>query len=101
MKDKNIKVDKFGENISAIYLKMNNYRIICRNYRKKFGEIDIIAINKSGLLVFFEVKTILSGNKDFHPEYNFTTYKYIKVKKMCEFFVRDNPQLINEELVED
>ena len=32
-----------GEDYTAAYLKKNGYKILCRNYRKNYGEIDIIA----------------------------------------------------------
>jgi len=45
-----------GEDIASDYLKRNDFSIILRNYRKKYGELDIIAENE-GDLVFIEVKT--------------------------------------------
>jgi putative endonuclease len=45
-----------GENIATDYLKRKGYRIIERNFRKGYGEIDIICI-KEKTLVFVEVKT--------------------------------------------
>jgi uncharacterized protein (TIGR00252 family) len=45
----------FGESLAENYLKKNGYRIICRNYVGKNGEIDIIS-EKEGLIVFTEVK---------------------------------------------
>jgi len=45
-----------GENIAAAYLKKRGYRVLQRNYRKKCGEIDIIACDNDEL-VFIEVKT--------------------------------------------
>ena len=45
----------FGENISCLYLKNHGYKIIERNYKCQFGEIDIIA-NENDTIVFIEVK---------------------------------------------
>jgi len=46
-----------GEDRAADYLLSQGYRIICRNYRSKRGEIDCIARDPDGTLVFVEVKT--------------------------------------------
>lgn len=47
-----------GENISIYYLINHNYKIICKNFSCRQGEIDIIAKDLlSNELVFFEVKT--------------------------------------------
>jgi putative endonuclease len=95
--NKNIEIGKFGEEIASKYLKRNGYEILVRNYRKKFGEIDIITKN-SGELIFFEIKTLLITKKDqIKPEDNFTTQKEIKVKRICQFFVAENPHLVDEE----
>jgi putative endonuclease len=45
-----------GESVVANYLQANGYSILCKNYRKKFGEIDIIAQYKN-VITFIEVKT--------------------------------------------
>ena len=50
------KLGKYGEKLAARYLRKNGYRIVCKNYVCPFGEIDIIAKNKTHL-VFCEVKT--------------------------------------------
>ena len=50
-----------GENYCAKYLKKHGYKILDRNYRKSFGEIDISAL-KRGLLCFVEVKTRHEGS---------------------------------------
>ena len=56
MNNKNM-IGKFGENNVAKYLEENNYEVINRNYRCRYGEIDIIAIDKeTNELVFIEVK---------------------------------------------
>ena len=45
-----------GEQLAVRHLKRMGYRIVCRNYRSPFGEIDIIARHR-GVLVFVEVKS--------------------------------------------
>jgi putative endonuclease len=46
----------FGEDEAIKLLKKNGYRILERNFRTRFGEIDVIATDKK-TLVFVEVKT--------------------------------------------
>ena len=55
-------IGKIGEDIVCSYLEKNNYKIICRNYRTKTGEIDIIARDITKEIVFIEVKTRANGN---------------------------------------
>ncbi len=56
-----------GETLVCGYLGNKNYEIIARNYRTKFGEIDIIVISPDKTLVFCEVKT-LKINRDYKKE---------------------------------
>lgn len=49
-----------GENKAAKYLQKQGFSILDRNYRCRYGEIDIIAF-KDGVTVFVEVKTRKSG----------------------------------------
>lgn len=49
-----------GEEVAIQYLLSRDYKIIERNFRTRFGEIDIIAKEKNEL-VFIEVKTRSSG----------------------------------------
>ncbi len=49
-------VGKAGEDNAVKYLQKQGYRILERNFRCRFGEIDLIARDK-GVLVFIEVKT--------------------------------------------
>jgi putative endonuclease len=52
-----IRIGKIGEEAAANYLKRKGYTIEGRNYRKKWGEIDVIA-KKGGKIHFVEVKTV-------------------------------------------
>lgn len=47
---------KTGEDAVCEYLEKHNYKIIKRNYRKRCGEIDIVAENDE-YIAFVEVKT--------------------------------------------
>ncbi len=59
-KDKfNKKLGKKGENLAAKYLKKQGYKILKRNFKNPFGEIDIIAMIED-TVAFVEVKTRLS-----------------------------------------
>jgi putative endonuclease len=49
-----------GEELAAAYLAKAGYRILARNYRCIFGEIDIVA-EDGETLVFAEVKSRRSG----------------------------------------
>lgn len=55
MKKFNKDVGNLGEDIAVDYLKKHGYMIFKRNYKNRYGEVDIIAI-KDEFLVFVEVK---------------------------------------------
>jgi putative endonuclease len=50
------KIGDTGEKYTSVYLKKHGYKILERNYRKNYGEIDIIA-QKRDVICFVEVKT--------------------------------------------
>ena len=49
-------IGESGEEYTVKFLQKNKYKIVARNYSKRYGEIDIIAENDE-FLVFVEVKT--------------------------------------------
>lgn len=50
-------IGRIGENCAATYLQRHGYKILEQNYRKPYGEIDIIA-TKARNLHFIEVKSV-------------------------------------------
>ena len=77
-----------GEERVVNFLVNKNYQILFRNWRTKFGEIDIIALDKSNLngdtLVFLEVKTLPSGNAEtLEKELSVTKQKKIVKTSKC------------------
>jgi len=61
MKQNNKTRGNHGEDMAAHELEKTGYTIICRNYRLKYGEIDIIA-QKNNVLYFVEVKSKCSAS---------------------------------------
>lgn len=53
---KGLSAGRSGEEAAARLLQKRGYRILVRNFRKAFAEVDIIARHKE-VLVFIEVKT--------------------------------------------
>ena len=57
MKTEKRKIGDIGEEFTCRFLEGRGYKIVERNYLKKWGEIDIVAENKDGLH-FIEVKSL-------------------------------------------
>ena len=88
MTTKKQNVGKLGEDIAVKYLEKHGYKILDRNYRKPWGEIDIIA-RQSQELVFIEVKT---QNKKFEwrPEENITQHKKHQLSRIITTYLKAN-----------
>ncbi len=81
-------IGALGENIAAKYLDKQGYRIIARNLRKPWGELDIIA-EKQGVLVFVEVKTLkVEEGSIFRPEDHLSRSKLHKLKRACQLYLQ-------------
>lgn len=51
------KIGEIGENLACEYLQKNGYKILDRNYSRKWGELDIVA-RKGNIVHFVEVKSV-------------------------------------------
>lgn len=76
-----------GEERAADFLRKNKVCILERNYRNRFGEIDIVA-KDGNYLVFVEVK-YRSNTHYGHPLEAVGFYKQTKIKKMAAFYLRE------------
>ncbi len=87
---KSREIGKTGEWIAGEYLKKSGYKIIAKNYRIKFDEIDLIGISQKGIMIFFEIKSTsdsgLAKEKRKRPEDNFTSEKRKRVARISEMF---------------
>lgn len=85
-------IGKKGEDIAVNFLKSKGYKILERNYRKQYAEIDIIAVSPENVLVFVEVKTRTS-EKFGTPFEAITPWKLRPVTKLAEYYQMTHPQL--------
>jgi len=81
---------KEGEDLAADFLKKKGFRIIEKNYRTVFGEIDIIARDHD-VIVFVEVKT-RAGNAFGHPFEAVNQKKIEKIRKVALCFMKSIKQ---------
>jgi len=90
-----ISIGQLGESLACEYLMDKGYRVLKRNYRKPWGEIDIIARSKTNILVFVEVKTLKENPvAELLPEDNLTSSKLSKLQRTSQEFVAENPDWI-------
>lgn len=84
-----------GEEIAAKYVANKGFIIIDRNYRKKWGELDIVA-EKNGLIHFIEVKTVSRksyGGKfeqeinNYRPEDNMHPWKLQRLRRALQTYL--------------
>lgn len=78
-----------GEEKAVEYLLSGGYRIISRNYQSRNGEIDCIAEDTDGTLVFCEVKSARGVSRG-HPFTWITRAKQRKIVSMARRYLSDH-----------
>ena len=92
-------VGNIGEELACKFIRSKGYKIIERNHRQKYGEIDIISIAPDKTLVFFEVKA-LSGNSaiaGLTPEDNLSRAKLQKLQRTASIYANNHLDLIDDD----
>ena len=79
---------KIGEDLALDFLKSHSFFIREKNYRSKFGEIDIIA-EKKHCLYFVEVKTRSNLNHG-EPYEAVNKRKIYHIKKASQYYLLKN-----------
>ena len=85
-----------GESVAAEFLRRKGFEVLEKNYRKPWGEIDIIAL-KSGVVRFVEVKSVsresyqdvARENNDHRPEELVHEHKLRKIAKTAEMYMNE------------
>lgn len=85
MKRENKITGKRGEDMALADLQKKGYQLLTRNFRNKFGEIDLI-MEDGQTVVFVEVKTRV-GEEFGLPEEEVTARKFAQVRRMGEVFL--------------
>ena len=82
---------KSGEDTCAALLERSGYRVIARNYRKPFGEIDIVALDHD-VVCFIEVKARRSVRFGL-PQEAVTAFKQRRIVKTALCFLKEHNML--------
>ena len=78
-----------GEYLAAKFLKERGFDIVETNYRKKWGEIDIVA-EKNRILHFVEVKaTVSRETSGYRPEENIRLWKKQRMARAIKTYLLD------------
>lgn len=78
-----------GEEAALRLLQIRGYKVLARNFRSKFGEIDIVA-QDGNILVFVEVKTRWSKEYGY-PEEAVTPQKLRSIVRTSEYYKLTHP----------
>lgn len=85
------KLTEFGflaESYAAQYLKAKGYEVVGHNYRKPWGEIDVIA-QKQGIVIFVEVKANKKDIPGFEPELRVNDSKKHRMARIAQTYLAD------------
>jgi len=96
MRTQKQRIGTLGEDIACRFLKNKGFSIKGRNYRKKWGEIDIIA-GKNNTIRFVEVKTVsreklpqnMAKETGFRPEDNVHPGKIKRLHRAIQTYLAD------------
>jgi putative endonuclease len=95
----NRKIGALGEDVACKFLVKRGFTVIERNYKKKWGEIDII-VTKSDCIHFIEVKTVsrafnkneineTSANGEFNPGENIHPWKIKRLSRTVSSYLSE------------
>jgi len=89
-----------GEDLAVRFLIERGFKIVERNYRKKWGEIDIVA-EKDDVLHFVEVKALRLHSEqsilDYNPEDNIRTWKKLRLGRAIRTYFPDRKISVEQE----
>ncbi|NVK18721.1 MAG: YraN family protein [Methylocystaceae bacterium] len=84
----------WGEDLACLYFRLKGYRILARNHRTRYGEIDIIAQRRK-TLVFIEVK---SRKTMYQALYALSPFQQKRITNAAKSFLSVNPRYCGQEI---
>lgn len=84
---------KAGESVARQFLEDLGYEVLRVNFRKKHGEIDLIA-GMSDMFVFCEVKTSIGTS---FPEEGYGSRQQKRLVRLCQEYMAENPGKFNKD----
>lgn len=91
---KNQRTGEIGEHLATRYLVTKGFKVIERNYTKKWGEIDLI-VKKGSKMHFVEVKSLsgIGGNISkeigYRPEDNMSRQKIERLRRTIQTYLAE------------
>jgi putative endonuclease len=90
------KIGDLGEQIVSQWLQSKSYCILHHSWRCRWGEIDIIAEDKTNsIIIFVEVKTRSSNNWDSDGLEAISLTKQQKISNSAALFLAENAQYVD------
>jgi putative endonuclease len=89
------KLGNQGEELAAQHLERLGYRLIARNHRTRFGELDIVAIC-GDTLVFCEVKTARGHGRPFDSLHE---RKRAQVRRMAVSYLAERRRSVSAQQI--
>jgi len=87
----NVSYGRAAESEAVRHLQRAGYRVVARNVRARFGEIDVVAWD-GRTLCFIEVKA-RSGPRFGLPEESLTAWKRRRLALLAQWYLQRNPGL--------
>ena len=104
-KEENKRIGNIGEGIAVKFLENKGFFVLSRNYKRKFGEVDIIA-QKGKVIHFAEVKSVRSAqagdvtreNGGYRPEELVHPGKLRKISMVANEYMANKPDNLDYQI---
>lgn len=82
---------RWGEELIAQWIPLKGGQVVAQRWHCTLGELDLVALNSAGDLIFIEVKTRSARNIDQDGVLAITRSKQIKLWKTAQMFLLKHP----------